>query len=62
MATLLPARCTSHLATKAELATKATKGTVWAMGFTVAALFVAALAAGAVYMPYVATLLRRAAP
>ena len=32
------------------------------MGFTVAALFVAALAAGAVYMPYVATLLRRAAP
>ncbi len=52
---------TNHLATKAELATKATKATVWAMGFTVAGLFVAALAAGAVYMPYLATLLRRAA-
>ena len=60
---------TTHLATKedvanvrTDLASKATRGTVWTMGFTVAALFVAALAAGAVYMPYLATLLRRAGP
>ena len=42
------------------LATKSTRGTVWGMGFTVAGLFVAAMAAGAVFMPYLATLLRRA--
>ena len=45
---------------RTDLATKATRGTVWGMGFTVAGLFVAALAAGAIYMPYLATLLRRA--
>ncbi len=45
---------------RTDLATKATRGTVWGMGFTVAGLFVAAAALGAVYMPYLATLLRRA--
>ena len=42
-----------------ELATKATKGTVWTVGLTLASLVVAALATGAIYMPYLATLLRR---
>ena len=57
----------NHLATKedvanvrTDVASKATKGTVWGMGFTVAGLFVAAAALGAVYMPYLAALLRRA--
>lgn len=61
----------NHVATKAELggvrsdvllqlASKATRSTVWAMGLSVAGLVIAALAAGAVYMPYLATLLRRA--
>ena len=44
------------------LATKATRGTVWGMGFTVAGIVVAALAAGAVYMPHLAAALRRASP
>ena len=45
-----------------ELAGKATKGTVWTVGLTLAGVIVAAMAAGAVYMPYVAALLRRAGP
>ena len=56
-----------HLATKddvaavrIELAGKASHGTVWAMGATLFTLVLAAAALGAVYMPYLATLLRRA--
>ena len=61
---------TNHLATKAELvgtesrlmselAGKATKGTIWSVGSTLAGLVVAAMAAGAIFIPYVASLLRQ---
>jgi hypothetical protein len=42
------------------LQSKAGRGTVWAAALSVAGLVVAAAALGAVYMPYLATLLRRA--
>jgi hypothetical protein len=45
---------------KLDMASKATRGTVWTVGLALAGLVVASLAAGGVYMPYLATLLRRA--
>jgi hypothetical protein len=61
---------TGYLATGADLAnlrsdmmvaleTKASRGTVWGMGLTVAAVMIAAVAVGAVYIPYLAALLWR---
>ena len=41
------------------LASKATKGTIWIVGLSLVMLTVAALAAGAMYMLYVAEFLRR---
>jgi hypothetical protein len=62
---------TGYLATGADLAdlrsdmlvaleTKASRGTVWGMGLTVAAVVIAAVAVGAICMPYLAALLWRA--
>jgi hypothetical protein len=62
---------TGYLATGADLAnlrsdmmvaleTKASRATVWGMGLTVAAVVIAAVAVGAIYIPYLAALLWRA--